>query len=239
MTIDSSTAARPARTLPSTGIASPGLTRSRSPTATSASGTSLSTPSRTRRAIFGARSSSLRTAADVRLARPGLEVAPEQDEREDHADGLVVHVPHRSRRDRREGRRKEGRGQREPERGRRADRDERVHVGGAVAQGPDGPRKKRRSGPEVDRQREGEQHPVAARKHDVGHRDDGRRNRQGGGDERAPQDVPRLGAGARLLVVRARVERGARVVAARPDGGDQPGDVQVRAAHVGARRSRG
>ena len=66
VTIDSSTAARPARTLPSTGIASPGLARSRSPTATSESGTSLSTPSRTRRANFGARSSSLRTAADVR-----------------------------------------------------------------------------------------------------------------------------------------------------------------------------
>ena len=67
VTIDSSTDARPARTLPSTGIASPGLTRSRSPTATSARGTSRSTPSRTRRAIRGARSSSWRTAADVLL----------------------------------------------------------------------------------------------------------------------------------------------------------------------------
>ena len=58
VTIDSSTELRPSTTTPSTGIFSPGRTRSRSPTATLASGTSSSRPSRMRRASFGARPSS-------------------------------------------------------------------------------------------------------------------------------------------------------------------------------------
>ena len=164
-----------------------------------------------------------------RLApRPRLEVAPEQDEREDHADRLVVDVSHRPGGDARKGRRKQRRGQRETERRRRADRDERVHVGRAVAQRSDGARKKRRSGPEVDRQREREQDPVAARKHEVRHRDDRRRNREGGRHERAPQDVARFGAAARLLFVGAGVERGPRVVAARPHGGHESVGVEIR-----------
>ena len=67
VTIDSSTVLRPSTTTPSTGIFSPGRTRMRSPTCTSASGTSRSSPSRTRRAVFGARPSSALIAAVVRL----------------------------------------------------------------------------------------------------------------------------------------------------------------------------
>ncbi len=63
VTIDSSTVLRPSMTSPSTGTFSPGLTRSRSPTTTAASGTSSSLPSGlTRRQVFGVRSSSARMA---------------------------------------------------------------------------------------------------------------------------------------------------------------------------------
>ena len=66
VTIDSSTAERPSINSPSTGIFSPGRTRSRSPTAITSSGTSssLSSPF-TRRAVLGARSSKARIAPDV------------------------------------------------------------------------------------------------------------------------------------------------------------------------------
>ena len=62
----SSTEERPSTTTPSTGTLSPGLTRSRSPTCTSSSGTSSSLPSgRITRAVFAARSSSARMALPV------------------------------------------------------------------------------------------------------------------------------------------------------------------------------
>ena len=67
VTIDSSTALRPSRTTPSTGIFSPGRTRRRSPTRTSEIGRSRSSPSRITRAILGARPSSALMAAVVRL----------------------------------------------------------------------------------------------------------------------------------------------------------------------------
>jgi hypothetical protein len=64
--IDSSTALLPSSTTPSTGTFSPGRTRSRSPTATWSSGTSLSAPSRPiRLAVLGASSSSARIARPV------------------------------------------------------------------------------------------------------------------------------------------------------------------------------
>ena len=50
----------------------------------------------TSRAVFGARSSSLRTAAEVSPAGARLEIPPEEHEREDHAHGLVVDVAHRA-----------------------------------------------------------------------------------------------------------------------------------------------
>ena len=65
VTIDSSSDERPSVTMPSTGTFSPGRTRRMSPTATSSSATSSSVPSRTRRAVFGARSISARIAPDV------------------------------------------------------------------------------------------------------------------------------------------------------------------------------
>ena len=70
VSMDSSTAVRPVRTTPSTATFSPGRTRNRSPTATSAAGTSTSVPSRKTRAVLGVRSSSRRIASDMRpLAR--------------------------------------------------------------------------------------------------------------------------------------------------------------------------
>ncbi len=68
VTIDSSTALAPSSTTPSTGIASPGRTRSRSPGTIASSGTSSSVvPSPRRRAVFGARPSSARIALLVWL----------------------------------------------------------------------------------------------------------------------------------------------------------------------------
>ena len=66
VTSDSSTVDRPCSTIPSTGTASPGRTRSRSPSCTSSSGTSASEPSAaSRRAVFGVRSSSALIAPEV------------------------------------------------------------------------------------------------------------------------------------------------------------------------------
>ena len=66
VTIDSSTVPRPSSTSPSTGIFSPGRTLRRSPTPIASSATSSSAPSaRSRRAVFGARSSSARMAPEV------------------------------------------------------------------------------------------------------------------------------------------------------------------------------
>ncbi len=67
VTIDSSTALLPSSTRPSTGTFSPGRTRSRSPTWTSASGTSSSPAGVMRRAVRGARSRRARTARPVSL----------------------------------------------------------------------------------------------------------------------------------------------------------------------------
>jgi hypothetical protein len=67
VTIDSSTLERPSSTTPSTGTFSPGRTRSLSPTCTCVSSMSSSVPSaRKRRAVFGARFSNARSAAEVR-----------------------------------------------------------------------------------------------------------------------------------------------------------------------------
>ncbi len=65
--MDSSTADEPERTVPSTGILPPGRTSTVSPGTTSRTATSISLPSRTTSARFGARSASLRTACEARL----------------------------------------------------------------------------------------------------------------------------------------------------------------------------
>ena len=63
VTIDSSTSLVPSSTSALTGTRAPGRISSRSPTATSAVGTSTGSPSRTTTAIGGARSSSARMAS--------------------------------------------------------------------------------------------------------------------------------------------------------------------------------
>jgi len=66
VSMDSSTWLRPSSTSPSTGTFSPGRTRRRSPTCTCDSGMSCSPPSSSiRRAVFGARPSRARIAAEV------------------------------------------------------------------------------------------------------------------------------------------------------------------------------
>ena len=66
VSIDSSTVEPPSTTTPSTGMRSPGRIRMTSPTRTSAVGTSRSAPSRSTRAVRGARLTSRRMASDVR-----------------------------------------------------------------------------------------------------------------------------------------------------------------------------
>ena len=66
VSIASSTAEAPSTTRPSTGIFSPGRTTSRSPTRISSTGTSISPPSRSTRAVRAPISSRRRIADDVR-----------------------------------------------------------------------------------------------------------------------------------------------------------------------------
>ncbi len=66
VSIDSSTAARPSSTTPSTGIRSPGRTMTRSPGRTSSTGTFLSSPLRTIQASLGRSARSARIAREVR-----------------------------------------------------------------------------------------------------------------------------------------------------------------------------
>jgi hypothetical protein len=72
VTIDSSTSEPPSSTVPSTGILAPGRTSSRSPTTTSAVGTSTGWPSRSTTARGGASSSSVRIAS---LAPPRARIS--------------------------------------------------------------------------------------------------------------------------------------------------------------------
>ena len=92
VTIDSSTLDAPSITTPSTGIRSPGRTRSRSPTCTSASGTSRSVaigvdaPRGLRRKAEQVADRRARAAA-----RAQLEHLPEQHEDDDHRRRLEIH----------------------------------------------------------------------------------------------------------------------------------------------------
>jgi hypothetical protein len=76
VSIDSSTAERPSRITPSVGMRSPGRTTQTSSARSSAAGISTSRPSRTTRAVGGARSSSRRTASDVRRRARASSVRP-------------------------------------------------------------------------------------------------------------------------------------------------------------------
>ena len=64
--IASFTADAPSVTRPSTGIFSPGLMMTRSPTTTASTGTSVSCPSRTTCAVFARRAANRRIASEVR-----------------------------------------------------------------------------------------------------------------------------------------------------------------------------
>ena len=70
--MDSSISDSPSMTVPSTGILPPGRIRSRSPTATSAVGTSTGSPSRITTAMGGASSRSVRIAS---LAPPRARIS--------------------------------------------------------------------------------------------------------------------------------------------------------------------
>jgi hypothetical protein len=79
VTMDSSTALAPSSTTPSTGIFSPGRTRSRSPGFTCSSGMSSSPPSSRRiRAVLGASPSRALIALDVRLRARSSSTCPKR-----------------------------------------------------------------------------------------------------------------------------------------------------------------
>ena len=159
VSIDSSIAEAPSTTTPSTGTLSPGRTRRRSPTTTDSSATSASTSPRTSRADVGR---SADEPAD-RAGRPALgarlQPAPEQDEPDDDrravevGDGLEAGVD--------DDRGREGQHDAVRPGGARADRDERVHVGRAVAGGPPGRAVEPTAGPDLDERRRDEREPVA------------------------------------------------------------------------------
>ena len=91
-TMDSSMVVVPSRTMPSVGTRSPGRTRSRSPTCTCSSGTSLSLPSRVDAARHRRRETQqvldCRTGA---AARAQFEHLPEQHQHDDDRRRLEVH----------------------------------------------------------------------------------------------------------------------------------------------------
>ena len=170
-------------------------------------------------------------------ARAGLQIAAEQNQGEDHAHGLVVDGLHPAAgaSSRREGLRKHGRSEREQERGRRARRDQRVHVGGPVAQGLERAFQERGTGPQIDRKRQQQQHPVAAGEHPVRHRDDHDRSGQRRGHQSAAEHFPDLSArGLLLLGWRLRAE-GRRAVAAGAHGGDEPFGIEIASPDAGLR----
>lgn len=72
MTMDSSTSLSPSSTRPSTGTLAPGRTSNRSPTTTSAVGTSTGSPLRITIALAGGRGTSLRIAS---LAPPRARIS--------------------------------------------------------------------------------------------------------------------------------------------------------------------
>ena len=76
VSMDSSTLELPSVIFPSTGIFSPGRTRSIAPTATRSSGTSRSPSASTSRAVAGARSSSARIAVPVRARARNSSTCP-------------------------------------------------------------------------------------------------------------------------------------------------------------------
>ena len=104
-------------------------------------------------------------------AREHLEIFTERDQRDDRACGLVVTRLHR-----------DGCVDRIGERRRRAERDERIHVGGAVAQ------LRERTGDAPDRQRQPEHQPILAGKRADEHAEHQRRDEEGDREyqERAP-----------------------------------------------------
>ena len=140
VTSDSSTLVRPSITVPSTGIFSPGRTRSMSPTRTSASGTSRSTAPSTRRATAGCNFSSARSAPPVARARPELEHLADQHQRDDDRRRLEVDVhPSVAAEGVREPSREQGGHHAEPVSDTDAEPDQREHVRAAIPEGGERP----------------------------------------------------------------------------------------------------
>ena len=146
-------------------------------------------------------------------ARARLQPAPAQDERHDHRRGLEVDRRRRST-GRDESRRHHGE-RAEAERRADAERDERVHVGRAVARRRPAGGEKAAPRPEHDRGREREHEPARARKVEraVRHRDphDGQRQRRR--DEGGAAELPELALTrrrGRLVVEPPEVRREAR-----------------------------
>ena len=162
VTIDSSTLVAPSSTTPSTGMRSPGRTRSRSLTCTSSSGTSCSVPS----GVDAPRS--LRREAEQvadrgarAAARAQLEHLAEQHEHDDHRGRLEIHGdgaahPKRVRKQIRRQRRHDAEAVRRTD----AERDQREHVEVAVDERGPAAHEERPAAPQHDRRGERELDPV-------------------------------------------------------------------------------
>ena len=175
VSIERSTAESPSSITPSVAIFSPGRTMKRSPVAIVLDGDDHLPPVAEHARVLrpelqqgpdrGARSS----------AGARLEEAAEQDQRRDHGRDLEVRVRVVERDEPDHGPRPGGQG---------ADRDQRVHRGGAVARVQGGRAVERPAGPPDDRRRERECEPLPPVELEWGsHREHGERRAQGGGDD--------------------------------------------------------
>ena len=138
----------PASTRPSTATLSPARTTKTSPTRTDASGTSRVSPSRSRSTVAGCKLQEIADRMRRAGARAPLEELAEQHERDDDGGRLEIDVLARQR--------QQPDGDAVGKRGRRPERDQHVHVGGAAAQRLPCAGVEPRARPELDRRRERE-----------------------------------------------------------------------------------
>ena len=161
VTIDSSTELRPSTTTPSTGIFSPGRTRSRSPTVTLVNGDVLFAPVADPARLLRRKTEQLANRAARLPSGTKLEHLPEQHERDDDDRRIEVRLDNAMnaeafREDSRRKRSRHAEGVRRPD----AERDQREHVRAAVDDRRPPALEERPAGPEDDRRPEHQADPV-------------------------------------------------------------------------------
>ena len=172
VSIEASTADVPLSTTPSVATFSPGRTTNRSPTRSSATGTLVSTPSRSTVTSLAPSSISARSAAPARRFERFSNQRPAEQERRHPGRGLEVDVvepvgplegePERVGHADHAGAPEEERDQRPAERRQHADRDERVHGGAAVPQVHQRGPVERPRAPDDDGRGQGQRQPLPA-----------------------------------------------------------------------------